>query len=156
MTEEAKARESALRILARRDHSTAELRRKLIRNGISPQIADATLAAFREKGYIDDRRYAEHWAAAALENGKCYGPRLRAELRQKGIEPAIADEVISGLTSGANEAETLRMLLRRRFPDFEPLAADVREKRRIFGFLQRRGFSAGAIMAFFKDVSDEE
>ncbi|GAM08697.1 regulatory protein RecX [Geobacter sp. OR-1] len=155
MTDEAKARESAIRILARRDHSKAEMKRKLIRNGFSPEVAEATISSLQEKGYLDDRRYAERWAAAALEGGRCYGPRLRAELRQRGIDQATASEVISELTSGSDETETLRMLLRRRFPEFDPFTADDREKRRIFGFLQRRGFSTGAIMTVFKTVSTE-
>jgi regulatory protein len=156
MTEETRARESALRFLARRDHSASEIRRKLIQKGFSPQIAESTIESLLEKGYLDDRRYAERWASAALDGGRCYGLRLRAELRQRGVDPATASEVLTELTCDRNESQDLRILVSRRFPEFNPKTAEDRDKRRIFGFLQRRGFSSGAIIALFKDIFVEE
>lgn len=156
MSDEAKALESALRLLARRDHSRSELRRKLIQRGFSPQVAETAIASLLEKGYLNDRRYAERWASAALASGRCYGPRLRAELRQRGIDQATASAVITELTCGNDETQAVLLLVRRRFPEFDPLCADDRDRRRIYGFLQRRGFSTGAIMAMFRGMPVEE
>lgn len=156
MADEVKARESALRILALRDHSKAQLRRKLIQKGFSPQVADTTIASLSEKGYLNDRRFAERWASAALESGRCYGPRLRSELRQRGVDASIASEVIVELTSGDDEQQTVQLLVKRRFPEFNPLTADDRDKRRILGFLQRRGFSTAAIISLFRNSIQEE
>lgn len=151
MSEEAKARESALRFLAGRDHSSAEIGRKLIRKGFTPQAVASVTTYLQEKGYLDDRRFAERWAAAAVESGRCYGPRLRAELKQRGIDPATVSGVIDDLSSGADEAQAVELLMRRKFPDFSPSGTDEKEKRRIFGFLQRRGFSSSAIFSVFRD-----
>ena len=156
MPDEAKARESALRMLARRDHSSADLRGKLVRKGFSPQVVEEIIAALLEKGYLDDRRYAERWASSALAGGRYFGPRLRAELQKKGIEAVVASEVLAGLASEQDESHAVRTLVDRRFPGFDPQSSDDREKRRIFGFLQRRGFSVNAIMALFRGVSHEE
>jgi regulatory protein len=156
MTDEAKARESAIRYLARRDHSASEIRRKLIQKGFSQQIAESTIESLLEKGYLNDRRYAERWASAAVEGGRCYGPRLRAELRQRGVDPETVSEVIAELTGDRDESQDLRILVKRRYPEFNPLTADERDKRRIFNFLQRRGFSSGLIFAVFRGIPFEE
>lgn len=156
MIDEAKARESALRMLARRDHSAAELQRKLVQKGFSPQAAEISIAYLLEKGYLDDRRFAGRWASAALESGRCYGPRLRAELRQRGVDSETVSEVITGLTADNDELHTLQLLVKRKFASFNPHETDDREKRRLFGFLQRRGFSHGAIMALFRGRTFEE
>jgi len=156
MPDEAKARESALRFLARRDHSRAELRRKLVQKGFSHQMAESAIEYLADKGYLDDRRFAERWAASALESGRCYGPRLRSELRQRGVDPSVVSEVIAELTYGNDESKSLELLVSRKFPEFSPLTADEKSKRRLFAFLQRRGFPASSIFSFFNKSSKED
>lgn len=156
MNEAAKCRETVMRILARRDHSVAELGRKLAVRGFSPQVAEAEIACLLEKGYLNDRRYAERWASSALESGRCYGPRLRAELRQRGVDPETVSEVIADLTCGDDEAHALQLLVQRKFPDFNIRESDDRSRRRIFGFLQRRGFSSSKILSLFRNSIPEE
>jgi regulatory protein len=142
----------ALRTLGRRDHSEAELSRKLAGKGFSPSAVEVAVARLKEAGYLDDRRFARQWAESALRNGRGFGPRIRQELLRRGVPEAAVTEAIACLAGEYDETELVRELLARKFPVFLPAAAPDREKRRVMLYLQRRGFSCAAIMAVFRDI----
>ncbi len=146
----------AVRLLARRDHGTAELAQKLARRGVAPATAAAVIARLQEKGYLDDRRYAEQWARGATESGRGYGPRLRLELSRRGIAAEIVDEVVAAIGASHDERSVIAAVMGRRFSGFDPATATEKEKRRIVHYLQRRGFSVGEIFAFLREPRGEE
>jgi regulatory protein len=140
---------SALRILAHRDMSSAELSRRLTARGFPEALAGETVTRLREAGYLDDRRFARQWAESAIRNGRGYGPRLRMELARHRVPEEIAAEVLGSLAAEYAETETLANLLARKFAGFNPSSATDREKRRVVQYLQRRGFSIAAIFEAF-------
>jgi regulatory protein len=146
---------SALRILARRDMSTAELSRRLTGRGFSEALTVATVSHLRDAGYLDDRRFARQWAESAIRNGRGYGPRLRLELMRQRIPDEIAAEVLRSLAAEYDEKETLVNLLAQKFSGFDPSSATDREKRRVVQYLQRRGFSIAAIFEAFRNNQTE-
>jgi regulatory protein len=141
---------SALRILARRDMSSAELSRRLTGRGFPEALAGETVTRLRDAGYLDDRRFARQWAESAIRNGRGYGPRLRLELARHHVPDEIAAEVLASLAAEYDEKETLTNLLARKFAGFNPSSATDREKRRVVQYLQRRGFSIAAIFESFR------
>jgi regulatory protein len=140
---ELKAR--ALRYLARREHSRAELARKLAPHAESPAAVEALLDELSARKQLSDSRYAEERARAL---GRKYGAaKIRHDLRAKGI----AEEVIDGL-SFEGELERARQALQRRFRT----PAGTREERAKRGrFLQGRGFSMEVIGRLVR-AADEE
>jgi regulatory protein len=140
---------SALRILTRRDMSSAELSRRLTDRGFPEALAGETVTRLRDAGYLDDRRFARQWAESAIRNGRGYGPRLRLELMRQRIPDEIAAEVLGSLAAEYDEKETLANLLARKFAGFNPSSSTDREKRRVVQYLQRRGFSIAAIFEAF-------
>ena len=58
----------ALRALGSRAHSTGEMRDKLIRRAARPADVEDVLARLKESQYLDDRQFAEGFAAARLAN----------------------------------------------------------------------------------------
>jgi len=140
----------ALRILTRRDCSTAELARKLRDRGIADPLVGEVVARLQGAGYLDDRRFARAWAESAVENGRGYGPRLRLELARRGVPAEIVAEVLAVVAVEHDEEATLAALLARKFAGFKPAAASDREKRRVLHYLQRRGFSSSAIFQAFR------
>jgi regulatory protein len=140
----------ALRALARRDHSEAELARKLRDRGVAAALAEDVIARLREAGYLDDRRFARQWAEAAVRGGRGYGPRLRQELSRRGVPDEVVAETLAAVTGEYGELETLTALLATKFAGFDPAAAPDREKRRVVHYLQRRGFSVAAIFQVFR------
>jgi regulatory protein len=81
-------------MLARRPYSIAEMRRALEKKYAQNAQVSAAIARLRELGYLDDRRFAEHYAYSLAHN-RPFGPhRLRRELKAKlvnyrEIEPAV-------------------------------------------------------------------
>jgi len=130
---ELKAR--ALRHLARREHSRAELARKLAPHAESPEALAQLLDALAAKKQLSDERYAE---ARAHQLARKYGAaRIRADLKAKGIAPELAARV-----GREGELERARAILARKYRAY----ADTREERaRRMRFLQSRGFSHDTI-----------
>ena len=86
------AYQAALRMLARRDHFSAELAEKLGRRGFSPAEIEGALDRCRSLGLVDDQGLASRFAEVrSAENG--WGPRrIEAELRRRGVDRALAGE----------------------------------------------------------------
>ena len=141
-------RERALRHLARRDHSRAELARKLSAHGDADEI-EAVIERMGELGLQSDTRYAE--AFVRVKAGRFGASRLRSELARRGIDRDLIDEAIAG-ECVESEADRARAVLRARFT--EP-PADAREWARQARFLQTRGFAPDLIRKLLKEPYDE-
>jgi regulatory protein len=144
----------ALNLLSRRDHSEAELRRKLSTKGFSAEELDAVMTRLLDAGYLDDRRFAHSFADAAIRNGRGYGFRLRMDLSRRGIQDEIIEDTLATLGTEYDEITTLSELMERKFKGFDPQRADERQKRRVISYFQRRGFSLAAIVRVFRDMEE--
>lgn len=136
----------ALRILTARDYTVARLREKLHGRGFDETDTEAALGRLVSEGWVDDRRFAERFADSALSSGRYYGPRLRQEMRRRGLQPELVSEVLGRVLVERDETGEVCAIVERRFSGFSFSTASDREKRRTIGFLQRRGFSLSAIL----------
>jgi regulatory protein len=136
---------SALRILARRDHAELELRRKLLAKGYPAGPVEAAVARLRENGYLDDGRFARSYAESAIRSGRGFGIRILHDLEKRGVPRGTAEEALREKGEDCDEETLLIRLVERRYPAFDPAAADDGEIRRMAGYLLRRGFSAAAV-----------
>ena len=140
---ELKAR--ALRHLARREHSRAELSRKLAPHAESAEALLFLLDELEKRKQLSDERYAEvrsSWMA------RKYGAaKIRQDLKAKGV----ADEVAARL-SAEGELERARAILARKYRD---VATTREEKARRMRFLQSRGFSFDTIRGVMR-IDDSE
>ncbi len=136
----------ALRSLAVRDHSESEIRRKLQRKNISPDVIDEVIDGLLSAGYLDDARFARNFAESSIRNGRGYGFRIRMELLRRGIAEDIIADTLGGLESEYEESSVIKELLEKRFPGFDSGSADDREKRRVLGYFLRRGFPSASIV----------
>lgn len=150
-----RARQYAFRLLAARDYTSAGLREKLRAREFAEADLDSAVAGLEDEGWICDRRFAERFAESALASGRFLGSRLRQELRRRGVADDLVSEVIGATAKEFDEVEQARALIEKRFPRFSSAAADDREKRRLFGYLQRRGFGFTAIMAAIRPGSHD-
>jgi regulatory protein len=124
----------AVRMLARREYSRAELAQRLARKGIARDDAERALDELTAGGYLSDARYAN--AMVAQRSGR-YGKRAIAHaLREKGIDAADAQAAMAPL-SGADEVADATALWQQRFGT---APANQREKARQVRFLLSRGY----------------
>ena len=131
---ELKAR--ALRYLVRREHSRAELARKLAPHAESAQAVEVVLDLLLSRRQQSDERFA---AERARTLSRKYGAaKIRQDLKARGIPEEIADRASSGL----NDAEKAREILQRKYR--EPATTREEHAKRA-RFLQSRGFSYDTI-----------
>ena len=129
-------------LLARREHSYLELRRKLAARDFPDELIDQALHDLEQDGLLSDARFAESFAGARMRRGQ--GPqRILAELRQRGVTESTAMEAIEALD--ADWFAAARAVREKRFGADRP--ADFAERAKQARFLQYRGFSAEQAMA---------
>jgi regulatory protein len=138
-------RTRAMRFLARREHSRAELGRKLAPIAAPGEDVEALLEDLTAKGWLSDARFAE---IAVRSKARRFGPlRVAHELRAKGVgDEAIA---LAFRGAGADGAANLERVWSTRFtaaPDGN------RERGRQVRFLQGRGFPLDDILRFLKGM----
>jgi regulatory protein len=138
--------EIAVRLLAMRALSSEELRRRLARRGVPPGQISATLAKLTASRYLDDAEYARAWARSRAHRRSLGPTRLAQELRAKGLaEGEIAGALREAYTErGAQEVAEAAAV--RRLPALQGLPPDV-ARRRLAGYLRRRGFAVEIILA---------
>lgn len=142
-------RAKALQYLARRDHSHAELRQKLLPLAGNAQVVDELLEDFAARGWLSDSRFAEQWAH---QRSQRYGmQRLRQELRQKGVDNEIIANTLEEMAD--SEEARARAVWQKRFGT---PPADLKEKARQMRFLAARGFSLDVIYKIMDSTWDDE
>lgn len=143
---EADLRARALRLLARREHSRAELRRKLAPHAGEGTDLESLLEDFTRRGWLSEERFVEQTVRA---KSRKYGPlKIANHLRERGIDEA---GIQAGLARAKEEeSEALASAWRARFG--RP-PADESERAKQVRFLQQRGFSLDAVLRFLKDES---
>jgi regulatory protein len=133
--ERQQARDAALRLLAYRPRSEEELRGRLARRGLPPEVVQETMEHLRERGLVDDAAFASYWVEARQQSSPRGRRLLRRELLAKGIAKEMAGEAVAGVAdeeaahrAAGKKAHSLRNL---DYPTF---------RRRLGQFLLRRGF----------------
>jgi regulatory protein len=136
------------RLLKQRLRSRHELETAMTRRGIEASAQQGALASLAELGLVDDLRLAKAW----VHDRDRLAPRgaavLRQELILKGISREVIDQVLADRKAEAADEEAEQPseldLARRLAAGKERLYAGLSEevrRRRLAGFLQRRGFS---------------
>jgi len=145
-----KAKGIALRILARCSRSSKELKERLIQKGFDSQVIERVLVFLNDRGYLNDLDYAQRLAMRLLENKKVGFARIEAILKERGIPPEFIAAVLSQLKENYSEIKTAFQIMERRFSNFEPQRATIKERNRVIRFLQQRGFSWETIAQVLK------
>jgi regulatory protein len=135
------AERAALRALARRAHARLDLQRRLVKKQHPPAAVEAALERLTVRGLLDDRRFAEQYAALRATRGK--GPaRLLRDLVAQGVECRTADDAVRRalVEEGIDPEIEARAVATRRARQLAGLPVPVR-KRRLLAFLVRRGYT---------------
>ena len=142
----------ALKSLSTRSQSTGQLRVKLRDKAETTDDVDPLLARLKEYGYLDDKRFAESFAAGKLENSGLGRTRVLQELRGKRVAPALAENAVQRVYSETDETELIETYVRRRYRsvDREGLFRENKDLASAYGRLRRAGFSSGNVVRVLK------
>lgn len=149
--EEAAGR-AALRALARRPHARGDLRRRLILKEHPPEAVDRALERLAAQGLLDDRQYAEHYAATRASRGR--GPaRLVTDLLRQGVDRRSAEAAVEAALAaeGIDPAGAARAVAERRAAQLGALPAAV-QRRRLRAYLARRGYAGHQMRTVVEQV----
>lgn len=128
----------ALRILGQREHSRAELQRKLGPHETDSGVLAALLDDFERKGLVSQERVA---ASVLHQRAPKWGvSRLHQELKRKGLDPEVIAEAVQSVQ--ASEVSRARAVWWKKFAE-RPVSVNERAKQT--RFLLARGFSAATI-----------
>jgi regulatory protein len=136
-------RDRALAMLARREHTRAEMTRKLSPHAESPEQVEQLLDALAARGWLSEVRFAESRANAL---GRRFGSRkIEYDLRSRGVSAEVVEQAVERALT--QELENCRAAWQRKFG---ALPQDAAERGRQMRFLAGRGFSAEAVRAVLK------
>lgn len=141
-------RERALGLLARREHSRAELAAKLKARGLSEDGLEALLEELTRRKLLSQERYAESRARALSR--KFGAARIVHELRAKGVGKGLAER--SSAAARATETARARDIWRKKF-GVPPQTPEERAKQA--RFLRSRGFSFDAIRSVVRGIEED-
>jgi len=137
----------ALNLLANREHSRAELRRKLLTREVDPQQVDALLNRLERNGTLSDQRFTEAYVSSRRRRG--FGPlRIEPELRERGVGQPLIEQWLDA--DDPDWEARLREVAAAKFG--RTPAADYREQVKRARYLEYRGFSHAQIRRLLWDA----
>src|SRR5579863_4989837 len=142
----------ALKVLGGRAYSIAELREKLRRRAEHAGDVDEILARLKDHGYLDDRRFAEGFAAARLSNERFGRTRVLQDLRRHRVAPSLAERVVKKVYQEVDEEALIEEWVRRKYRMAvrESLFQEEKDLAAAYRRLLRAGFRTGETVKVLK------
>ncbi|HEX9109652.1 MAG TPA: RecX family transcriptional regulator, partial [Longimicrobiales bacterium] len=153
-----RAREAAISLLGYRARSAAELRRRLLRKQFALPVVEELVEDLAGRGYLDDQSFAQSFVRDRLGHHPRGRGRLIQELRARGVSADDAGEAVAEVFQQDDVAEC----------DLARAAAEAwarkggartggpEAKRRLYAFLNRRGFFGDAAREAVRAVLGKE
>jgi regulatory protein len=147
----AKALDYAYKLLSYRQRSEQELKRRLRMKGYDEDEVREAVGRLQELDILDDPAFARNLRIQSEER-KHFGRKgARMYLRRMGIQPGDADEALDGY----NELEVARRLVERKRRLIGTLS-EAANRRKIIGYLQRRGYSLTTVRKVLRSWDEED
>ena len=138
--------EAAARFLEARSRSIAEVRRRLTSAGYRTELSDRAIARLADLGMLDDEAFARAWVESR-DRARPRGERaLRDELRLKGIDRAVVDQVLEDrrtteeTDAAPPDRSAAERLIEKHARTLDRIADPRRRRERAYALLARNGF----------------
>lgn len=150
-------REYALRLLAGRALTVAQLKERLRRRAAEPASVERVVGQLKEYGALDDRRFAEMFSAARASSGQFGKRRVLAELARRKVAAKVAEQAVRQAFLGVDEDEMARAWLERKYrnQDLQALLAEPSKLAGAYRRLRHAGFSSGASVRALRRFSEQ-
>ena len=146
-----RAKNTAYHYLTIRPRSRLEVESKLRDREFPPDIISSVIDHLIRLGYLNDVQFARQWAASRVRSRGFGRRRLAQELRIKGIGSDTVKETLSRLFEDEPEADVARKEADKKLKSLTRFEPEVR-RRRLAGFLERKGFSSDIIRTILRTV----
>ena len=135
----ARAFQRAVKLLAAKPRSIAELRERLAERCSSKTVIETVIARLREYGYLDDERYALGYASSKVRQQPIGRRRLEMSLAKKKVDRSVADEALNQVFAETSEEQLLDLALAKRLR-LRGRPKTRAEAKKLFDHLLRQGF----------------
>lgn len=150
-----KAQSKGLGLIKFRPRSESELRQRLTRAGCNPAALEKLIADFKQKGFLDDAKFAAYFATGSMMSKPMGRRAILDRLKAKGIDPGLASQAAEKAMEGKSDEEVARQLAQERLKRLGSLPPETLQ-RRLFGFLSRRGFAAEVVYRVVRELTSDE
>jgi regulatory protein len=139
------------RLLKFRERSERELIAKLKRRKYSLDVINRTIQYLKKTGLVNDAHFARAWVSTRMAL-KPSGPfKLKYELKEKGINSQIIEEVLNSLKKKYDLRKVALNLAKKKISTSK-IKDKNKLKRRLYDYLKRRGFSTEIILSCMQEI----
>ncbi len=148
--------ERAIKLLAAKPRSIAELRERLLQGRPSSRTAvEAAIRKLSEYGYLDDERFAFGYASLKVQQKPLGRQRLKRDLALKKVDEALAEEVLDVVYGETPEAELIDRAIEKRIR-IRGKPQNQADTKSLFGHLLRQGFSYELVVETVRQLSKSD
>jgi regulatory protein len=152
--------ERAVKLLAAKPRSVAELRERLLRGrNTDAEIVDTVISRLREYGYLNDEHYAFCYASYKVKQKPVGRRRLERDLKLKKIENSVANEALEMVYAETPEEQLIDDAIAKRLR-LRGKPKSRAEAKSLFDHLLRRGFAfelvSDRVRSLATDYADED
>jgi len=155
MEDNDQAMQRAVKFLAVRAHSAAELKEKLLRRDLPSAAVHFALAECKRLGYLDDRQFAKEYLEEM--RGRGWGDRkCRMGLQKKGVDRAVIDEIFADGDDPEAALQRAAAVFERKWQTLQREPDPRKRQEKVFRFMVSRGFPAETVMTLIRRASRPE
>jgi regulatory protein len=146
----------ALGLLAFRGRASRELARSLVQKGEPPELVNWAIVRLTEQGLLDDAAFAESFTRARVLGAQQSKRRVQQDLARKGVAREVCDAAIATVfrEEEVDQRDLVERAARKKLAALRKLEPVVR-RRRLYGFLARRGYDGDDIRQAMEAVGEE-
>ncbi len=132
--------ERAIKLLASKPRSVAELRERLLQGkGIDGEVVETVIARLQEYGYLNDEQFAFSYASYKVKQKPVGRRRLERDLKLKKVESGVANEALELVYSETSEEQLIDQAIAKRLR-IRGRPKNRAEAKSLFDHLLRQGF----------------
>ena len=151
--------ERAIKLLAAKPRSIAELRDRLLRGkNTNAEVVETVIARLREYGYLDDERFAFSYASYKVKQRPVGRRRLERDLKMKKVETGVANEALELVYAETSEEQLIDQAIAKRLR-IRGRPKNRLEAKSLFDHLLRQGFPfelvSEKVRSLAKQIDDE-
>ncbi len=136
-----RVKDSALRLLSRRNHSKYELKLKLLKKKFSKEVIQKVLVELEDKDLLNDEQFARELVDERLNRKNEGINKIRNSLFQKGVNREIIDKVLDSKLDEETMVESALKLASKRLKLLDKLDDSQKKKQKIYSYLANKGYS---------------
>jgi regulatory protein len=148
--------ERAIKLLAAKPRSIAELRDRLLRGkNTNAEVVETVIARLREYGYLDDERFAFSYASYKVKQRPVGRRRLERDLKMKKVETGVANEALELVYAETSEEQLIDQAIAKRLR-IRGRPKNRLEAKSLFDHLLRQGFEFELVSEKIRSLTTDD